>query len=41
MQSQSKKNNGFKYILITIDTFTKYVWASGPCRKKTMGGGGV
>jgi hypothetical protein len=26
MQLHSKKNNGFKYILIVIDTFTKYVW---------------
>lgn len=26
MQSHSKKNKGFKFILIIIDTFTKYVW---------------
>lgn len=26
MQSHSKKNNGFKFILVVIDTFTKYVW---------------
>jgi len=26
MQSQSRKNNGFKYILIVIDTYTKYIW---------------
>lgn len=27
MQSHSKKNKGFKFILIIIDTFTKYIWA--------------
>lgn len=26
MQSHSRQNNGFKYILIIIDTFTKFVW---------------
>jgi hypothetical protein len=26
MQLHYKKNNRFKYILIVIDTFTKYVW---------------
>jgi len=26
MQAQSRKNNGFKYILIVIDTYTKYLW---------------
>lgn len=26
MQQQSRKNSGFKYILIVIDTYTKYVW---------------
>jgi hypothetical protein len=26
MQLHSKKNKGFKFILITIDTFTKYIW---------------
>ena len=26
MQQHSRKNGGFKYILIVIDTYTKYVW---------------
>ncbi|KAF0707062.1 Integrase catalytic domain-containing protein, partial [Aphis craccivora] len=26
MQPHSRQNNGFKFILIIIDTFTKYVW---------------
>jgi hypothetical protein len=26
MQLHSKKNKGFKFILIIIDTFTKYIW---------------
>lgn len=26
MQSHSKQNLGFKYILVVIDTYTKYVW---------------
>lgn len=26
MQSLSRKNYGFKYILIVIDTYTKFVW---------------
>ena len=26
MQSHSKKNYGFKYILVVIDTYSKYVW---------------
>ncbi len=26
MQSHSKQNYGFKYILVVIDTYTKYVW---------------
>jgi hypothetical protein len=26
MQLHSKKNKGFKFILITIDIFTKYIW---------------
>ena len=27
IQSYSKNNKGFKFILIVIDTYTKYVWA--------------
>jgi hypothetical protein len=26
MQSYSNQNLGFKYILVVIDTYTKYVW---------------
>lgn len=34
MQSQSKNNNGYKYILIVIDTYTKYVWVEALKNKK-------
>ena len=26
MQTHARKNNGFKFILIVIDTYTKYLW---------------
>jgi len=34
MQAHSKKNKGFRYILIVIDTYTKYVWVE-PVKNKT------
>ena len=34
MQSFSKNNKGFKYILIIIDVFSKYGWAI-PLKTKT------
>jgi len=34
MQSHSKKNYGFKYILVVIDTYSKYVWVE-PLKNKT------
>lgn len=34
MQAVSKENNGYKYILVVIDTFSKYAWAY-PLKRKT------
>lgn len=34
MQAHSNKNKGFRYILIVIDTYTKYVWVE-PVKNKT------
>lgn len=34
MQAFAKENNNFKYILVVIDTFSKYAWAF-PLRQKT------
>ncbi|KAE9522391.1 hypothetical protein AGLY_017222 [Aphis glycines] len=34
VQSHSKQNYGFKYILVIIDTYTKYVWVE-PLKNKT------
>lgn len=34
MQKFSKENHGYKYILVVIDTFSKYVWAY-PLKQKT------
>lgn len=34
IQMHSRKNNGFKYILVVIDTFSKYLWAE-PLKNKT------
>jgi len=34
MQANSNKNKGFRYILIVIDTYTKYVWVQ-PVTNKT------
>lgn len=34
MQSHSKQNKGYKFVLIVIDTFTKYVWVE-PLKNKT------
>lgn len=34
MQLHSRKNNGFKFILIIIDTYTRYVWVE-PLKNKS------
>jgi hypothetical protein len=34
LQTHFKKNNGFKYILVVIDTYTKFVWVE-PLKNKT------
>lgn len=34
MQNYSKENSGFRYILVVIDTFSKYAWAI-PLKSKT------
>jgi len=35
VQYHSKQNYGFKYILVVIDTYTKYVWVESLKNKTT------